>query len=302
MLTNVVGHSGLKKSIEVAYNAAKFRQETFGHFLISGSGGLGKTFIIDEICHLLGYRKKVTQGNHLPAKQVADFLIQCCSDSGPAFIFIDEIHELSLDAQEELYYAMDEGCILRDGHKVPLGPFTLAGATTQMERLDGKSLVKRFQYYWQLEPMRECDLVYLVNKFYLDNKITCSFDVLNSISQRSRGIPREAETIASRARDYANYEHRHNVTLKDVDRTFIELGLDAMGLDRDQQKYLKILYENDKPVGIDTLSMMILDESNPSKVKNIIEPYLRKLGLVASSSKGRELTEAGHKHIMQNWE
>jgi len=139
--------------------------------------------------------------------------------------------------------------------------------------------------------------MYVVNNYYLHNDIYSEITTMQEIGKRSRGNPRLALKYAKRAMDYAHANRRKIVHMQDALKTFAEFGIDEMGLDRDQRLYLKILLENDGPVGIESLSMR-LGEKNVSEVKQLIEPYLWSKGLITSSSRGRELTEKGHRHLL----
>jgi len=303
LLDDIIGQQELKQSIKVAIDACRYRQDpAMGHILLSGYGGLGKTYVLNSICSELGYYKVITQGNRLstPAS-VQNFFIDHCSKARnlglPAFLIIDEIHEVSIVCQEEFYYPIDHGQVLTKNDPVSLGPFTIAGATTCPEELDEKSLMSRFMYRWRLSEMCDDDILFIINNYLGKEGITSHPEFIIKITHRCRGIPRLAIKYASRVRDYAQYEGRNEIIDQDVIRTFSELGIDDLGLDEQQRKYLTLLYKADKPIGVDTLSSM-MDETKPEQVKKLIEPFLWKKGLITSSSRGRELTKAGHAHLM----
>ena len=300
MFRDIIGHSKLKYAMEIAILAARKRNEVFGHCLVQGMGGLGKTHILNELCKELGYYKAITQGNRLTVPKVKEFLIEnskAARNAGkPLFAIIDEIHEMTDDAQDELYYPMDKGEVLTLGQPVKLGQFCLAGATTDPQELDGKSLVDRFIHNWYLKPLDIGDLVSLVSNWWLRNETRADWPPMQAIAERSRGIPRLAIKYARKARDYASYKGRNEVIKSDVERIFEELGIDSIGLDEIQRKYLTILYESDKPIGKDALASM-LGEIKPSQLTNMVEPYLWQQGFITSSSRGRELTERGFQHL-----
>ena len=304
MLDNVIGQNELKKSIKVAIGAAQYRKEVLGHILLSGAGGLGKTHLLRSICSEVGYHLSITQGSRLTPVKVAQFIknsVETADALGKvSFMCIDEIHEMSDDAQEELYYPLDHHQILTLGDPIQLSPFTLVGATTEPEGLDGKSLINRFKHFWKMEEMTCISLMIVVNLFFIDNGIACSSDDIETIANRSKGIPRLALKYASKVRDYAQYNRRNNVQSSDIDKAFVELGVDDFGLDKNQQKYLTILHRSDKPIGLDCLANM-LGEMSVSQVKKMIEPFLYKAGFISSSSRGRQLTRDGCDHIASGY-
>ncbi len=301
MLEAVIGQSGLKSHIETAIRASRFRDGVFGHFLLSGMGGLGKTHILNAVADELDYHVETTQGNRLTLKAVGERLKLACNNAceagKPAFLIIDEIHEMSDDAQEELYYPMDERQILtKTSEPILLWPFCLAGATTVPEELDGKSLVNRFSHHWRLEALQPYEIVYLINSYFLTNNLRCGYGVMKDIAKRSQGNPRLALKYATKTRDYAQTEGRDLLKAIDLKNAFKELGIDVIGLDQMQQKYLLTLHGHGKPVGVESLAAM-LQEVTVTHVKRIIEPFLLKQRLIHSTNKGRALTNLGEQHI-----
>lgn len=303
MLDDIIGNEPLKDNIKVAIKASRFRHEPIGHILLSGSGGLGKTHVLNVICQEIDAFKVITQGNRLGSPSaVKEFIIDGCrraSEAGKqAFLIVDEIHEVPIKCQEEFYYPIDNKCVLSlSGDHIYLSPFTLAGATTCPEELDEKSLMSRFVYRWHLRDMEAIDLLFIVNNYLRSSGCYADVPIMAMIATRSRGIPRLALKYARRAMDYANSESREELKELDVNKTFEEMGIDDMGLDPQQRKYLTILYNAGKPVGVEALASM-LDETKTGQVKKMIEPYLWSKGLITTSSRGRELTEVGFKHIM----
>jgi len=297
MLEDVIGQGDLKKSVEVAVVAARQRREPLGHILVAGQGGLGKTHILKSICRELGYHEAITQGNRLTPKKVRDFLMEhCCQGAGPSFLMIDEIHEMSDDAQEELYWPMDQGKILTLKEPILLSPFTLAGATTNLQELNGKSLVNRFVHFWELKELSVIDLMLMIGEWLLKNGMSIEWEETKQIARRSRGIPRLALKYARRARDFAQYNGRNEVLMVDLHKMFAEVGVDAVGIDKTQRRYLRLLKRLDKPVGKDALANM-MGEMTAEQMTKLVEPYLWRVGFISSSSKGRELTGRGLQYL-----
>lgn len=301
MLSDVVGQVNLKKSIQVAIDAAKYRSKPLGHILLSGKGGVGKTHLLKSICKEMGSSSFITQGSRLRGmKDVKDFILSSCESSDIVpFLIIDEIHEMSSRAQEELYYPMDSRLIVTNTGSINLPPFTLAGATTAPELLDGKSLINRFDYRWVLEELSEYESLILISLHMERIGLICSYWWINDIAKRCRGLPRLAIKYADRISDYTHSAGRNYVTQEDVKKTFRELKIDEYGIDEFQRKYLDILFKSGKPLGLDSIANM-LNETNPEQVKRMIEPYMWKLGFVKSSSAGREITEAGKEYLSKD--
>jgi Holliday junction DNA helicase RuvB len=50
-----------------------------------------------------------------------------------------------------------------------------------------------------------------------------------------------------------------------------------------------------KPTGLSTIAVALGEE--PETIETVIEPYLIRLGLVARTPRGRQITESGLRHI-----
>ena len=299
MLKDVIGQQKLKNEIMIAIKAAKFRKEPLGHIFLTGVGGLGKTFLLNAICDEIKSHLIITQGKRLSSiKAVKEFFLNGKESAGetPVFYVIDEIHEMTISAQEELYYPMDKGVILTTSDPISLGEFTLAGATTDPHELNGKSLINRFDHVWELQELTTADLMVIVASYFEKEKMLCGFNGVLEIANRCKGLPRLALCYAARARDRAQCNDRHVVTKEDVLEVFKSLEIDKIGLDKNQKEYLTILNKYGKPLGIESISGRL--DLPLEQVKYMIEPYLRQKGMVTSSTQGREITTKGVEHIL----
>jgi Holliday junction DNA helicase RuvB len=78
---------------------------------------------------------------------------------------------------------------------------------------------------------------------------------------------------------------------------FAEKGIDQEGFTPVERKILKALYEADKPIGLDNLS--IIANEAPKTLSASIEPFLIRKGLMIRSGKGRIITRKGIDYIEQ---
>ncbi|MBW1797539.1 MAG: AAA family ATPase, partial [Deltaproteobacteria bacterium] len=135
-LDEYVGQEEMKRNLRVFIEAARGRSEALDHVLFHGSPGLGKTSLAHIIANELGVDIKSTSG---PVIEKAGDLAAILTSLQPKdILFIDEIHRLNHVVEEILYPAMEDyelDIIIGQGPsartmKIPLPPFTLAGATT----------------------------------------------------------------------------------------------------------------------------------------------------------------------------
>ena len=82
-----------------------------------------------------------------------------------------------------------------------------------------------------------------------------------------------------------------------ADNALTRLGVDDLGLDGADRRYLGLIAENygGGPVGVETLSAA-LSESRDA-IEEVIEPYLLQQGLIARTPRGRMLAAKGWRHL-----
>ena len=76
-------------------------------------------------------------------------------------------------------------------------------------------------------------------------------------------------------------------------------GLDELGLNENERKYLTILSEHNGAVRLNTIAML-LGQTSSRNISQVIEPYLFRIGLITKDDKGRMLTPKGLEHIRSN--
>jgi Holliday junction DNA helicase RuvB len=120
------------------------------------------------------------------------------------------------------------------------------------------------------------------------------------IAKRARGTPRIAGRLLRRVVDFAVVEGNGKVTQAIADSSLTRLGVDHLGLDNADRRYLRLIAESygGGPVGIETMSAA-LSESRDS-LEDVIEPYLLQKGLIQRTPRGRMLAQAAWKHLGLN--
>ena len=87
------------------------------------------------------------------------------------------------------------------------------------------------------------------------------------------------------------------VTRELADHALTRLGVDNLGLDGADRRYLLLIAENyaGGPVGIETMSAA-LSESRDA-LEEVIEPFLLQKGLIQRTPRGRMLAQKGWDHL-----
>jgi len=166
-LDEYVGQEELKRNLRIFIEAAQGRSEALDHVLFHGSPGLGKTSLANIIANELGVDIKSTSGPVID--KPGDLAAILTSLQPRDVLFIDEIHRLNHVVEEILYPAMEDyklDIIIGQGPsartmKIPLPPFTLAGATTRAGLLtpplrDRFGVVLRVDFYEPEDLKKSC--------------------------------------------------------------------------------------------------------------------------------------------------
>jgi Holliday junction DNA helicase RuvB len=103
--------------------------------------------------------------------------------------------------------------------------------------------------------------------------------------------------LLRRVLDFAVVEGDGRITQAIADHALTRLGVDHLGLDNADRRYLRLIAENylGGPVGIETLSAA-LSESRDA-LEEVIEPYLLQKGLIQRTPRGRMLAQKAWTHL-----
>ena len=272
---------------------------SFPHVLLVGPPGLGKSMMSSIIAKELGGRlhEELAQ-NITSAPQLHGLLM--LPDDGDC-VFVDEIHELHSMAQTGLYRCLEEGRLFLqpgpDGERrsLILPPFTFVAATTDEWSLT-KPLRDRFKLLLRLEHYDADDLAQLVDQRSRRLGWTISDAAIRGIAKRGRGTPRIALRLLEATRRSARAEGSSSITVRHFQQMCDIEGIDCLGLDPLEQKYLRIMHDaSDGHVRLNVLATRL---GVPRQtIEKVIEADLIRLGLVNKSDSGRCLTAEGKKHV-----
>lgn len=82
-----------------------------------------------------------------------------------------------------------------------------------------------------------------------------------------------------------------------ADNALTRLGVDSLGLDGADRRYLGLIAENyaGGPVGIETIAAALSEPRDA--IEEVIEPYLLQQGLIQRTPRGRMLAQKGWSHL-----
>jgi len=182
--------------------------------------------------------------------------------------------------------------------------FTLIGATTN-DGLLSKPFRDRFKlrFLFTTYSIEESFKITVVHTERLNKKdqskhINITNGAALAIAHRGRGVPRIIVGLLERCRDYAISVNVDTITIEETTSVFTLLKIDETGLNAIDIKILMFLYENNRPVGLDNLSVL-LNESKQVLLETT-EPYLVQRELMTRSGRGRVLTEKGRQYLIDH--
>ncbi|MHA1527852.1 MAG: Holliday junction branch migration DNA helicase RuvB [Alphaproteobacteria bacterium] len=297
-----IGQPDVRANLKVFIEAARQRGEAMDHLLLYGPPGLGKTTLAQIVARELGVNFRQTSG---PVIAKAGDLAAVLTNLEPRdVLFIDEIHRLSPVVEEILYPALEDfelDLVIGEGPaartvRIDLSSFTLIGATTRLGLLT-TPLRDRFGIPTRLEFYSHDELALIVGRAARLMGLEAAPDGIVEIARRARGTPRVAGRLLRRVADFALVEADGRLTRALADRALERLGVDHLGLDRADRRYLGAMAEHygGGPVGVETMCA-VLSEARDA-IEEVIEPFLMQAGLVARTPRGRTLTAGAWRHL-----
>ncbi|MDG1677240.1 MAG: Holliday junction branch migration DNA helicase RuvB [Paracoccaceae bacterium] len=301
-ISEFIGQSEARSNLRVFIESARRRNDAMDHTLFFGPPGLGKTTLAQIISRELGVNFKMSSGPVLAkAGDLAAILTNLETND---VLFIDEIHRLNPVVEEILYPALEDfelDLVIGEGPaartvRIELQPFTLVGATTRLGLLttplrDRFGIPIRLQYYSDEE-------LYEIVKLNTEKLgVASDENGAREIARRARGTPRIAGRLLRRVVDFVLVEGDGVLNKKIADHALSRLGVDNLGLDGADRRYLKLIAEqySGGPVGIETLCAAISESRDA--LEEVIEPYLLQMGLIQRTPRGRMLANNGWKHL-----
>ena len=297
-----IGQDKIKRNLSIFIKSALDNSRQLDHVLLYGPPGLGKTTIAKIIAKELGVNIISSSGPILA--KAGDIAAILTNLSEGDVIFIDEIHRLNKSVEEVLYSAMEDyslDIIIGEGPaarsvKIELPKFTLIGATTRIGLLTNP-LRDRFGIPLRLDFYEPWELSLIVKRGAKVIGVKIDENGAEEIAKRSRGTPRIALRLIRRVGDFLHHYKKSLIDQQLAKSSLAELGVDNLGLDSNDQKYIKFIMDNYSggPVGIETIAAGLSEQKD--SIEETIEPFLIQIGFLQRTSRGRVLAKKCFDHL-----
>jgi holliday junction DNA helicase RuvB len=301
-LEEFIGQDAQRNRLSIAVRAARQRREPLDHLLLSGPPGLGKTTLAHIVSYEMGGKLVTTSGPAL--ERAADLMGMLTRLEHGDVFFIDEIHRMPRVVEEYVYPAMEDFTVdfvldkgpYAEAVRIPVKPFTLVGATTRKGLLSSP-LRERFGLNFELNFYEVPDLTLIVRRSAGLLGVQLDLESAEAIARRSRGTPRIANRLLRRVRDFAQVNEVERVLVGLVDEALELEGVDLLGLDDLDRRYLKTLigHYQGGPAGVAALSATMQQEQDT--LEEVVEPYLLHEGFILRTPAGRRAAPRAYTHL-----
>lgn len=318
-MANFIGNTDFIRLLKISVEAAKARNMALPHILLKGPAGTGKTTLAEALAREFGTEPMaLTPGTAKKTEDLRKLFLRMPEDGYdnqgnivgrivPQIVFVDEVHQLPLLAQENLGIAMQDWKLpvkVNNQDVFEWVPrFTLIGATTLPGRLS-KPFLDRFKIQSEFETYAHDEALQVTELHANTQGLMLKEGVAEAIAKRSRGVPRLIVRYLDRLTDAAVVAAKDNpgtenvITLELAELMFKQfLKVDDRGLTKTDIKILMQLAKQHDAVGVELLATIANEDKGT--VENSIEPYLIHEGLIIRTKRGRLITDEGFRYLVE---
>jgi len=293
-LEDFIGQESVIKKIK--FFAISSSDETpFPTLLLTGSHGLGKTYLAKKVADVLG--RNFVSVNCGSIKKKDDFVEAVLGEiSGPTTIFLDESHNLSKDITTLLLTLLNPTvdstnsiCYKGIEFVYDLSRINLIFATTDAHMMFRPLTNRCFKIYFSSYSKDE--LIRIMHYYLGDAKLLCDLD---DIADACRSRARDAFLLSQNVKRYLSLHGTKAISdasWKDIKSTF---DIFPRGLHKEEVDLLEVVRDSG-PISCANLALRLM--VNEDNIKSELEVRLRELGLIENTTKGRQITAEGDRYF-----
>lgn len=300
VLENIIGQNKAKKTLQF-YLKAHNSEAPFPSLLFAGSHGLGKTHFAKLVAKSLGrVYKEINCSNMTKKDEFLKFILyEVYPETKPVTIFFDEAHALSGEITNILL-------TLLNPNKENMNGIQLDSVRELKWNMLGVNIIFATTHTYQMfRPLKNrCQEIYFntysdkelidILQSYLPSiKFTCDGQEL---AYFCRGRARDAFKLSQDIGRVIDVTGDNNFEQKDFEHLASVLNMHPMGITDMEFNLLKVIEGYGAISAANLASKLGVEEHN---IVDELEPRLRELGLIDSTSKGRSLSSKG-KHYCEN--
>lgn len=264
---------------EIVKNLAKLIPGSKRPFLLfSGPSGSGKTWSAQKLADELGYQV-VESFEELESSETM-------YSSRPVLVMLEELQGASKKKQENILEKMNE----IEHNKGRFECVDISEMTTAIKKII--IIICTTDKHKILDPIvRRCTVIDYpeYNELEIKEIVTSTYPKLaKDIIFNIVGCCKlNVRTALSLAEQY--------LIFKDLNKVLEVRYIDSFGLSQNDKKYLFFLYSRGT-MSVDELTS-VLSLPNKKCIEQEIEPYFKKISLIETATRGRELTRKGKKFV-----
>lgn len=281
-----VGNQEAVDLLKLTLFSAIERNEPCPHILLSGHSGGGKSTLAMIVA---SYQKGSFTQAMLPINY-EEWKSLCCQIENGSVCLLDEVH---LQRDPEIFYTvLEEGIFIFSGQRLKLPDFTCISATTELGMVK-TPLRNRFSVSINLKPYTIEEMIEIVRRNMGKLSIPTSDLVMRKMAMASSMVPREANSLAMRVRDYCQLTKSDELSEEGISDILGLLRIAEDGLNSVHFQYLTLLKNTFKGerTGLNAIACSLGE--NPLTITAIVEPALLHRGLIVKTPRGRQISEDG---------